>query len=451
MQPLIKPFSDSRLLAPAQLNSSEHAKLPLSLKVILFTLFLPVESSFYVLGLRLTVIRFLFLILTPMLLIKVTRKVSSGSYHFVPSDLFVVLASFWMIYAPSMIDGILGALNHAGPEVLEFCIGYMTTRVLLSRHGQAMSFIDLFCRITAVVALLGLLDSLTNYYVVHGMIGQMTGYNSPIFYWDDAHRLGILRATGPVEHPILFGFICGICLIFAASAPIRWRLFVMISCSLGAIFSFSSAPIQCILMGLALLIYNRMMKGVPFRWLTLIAIGSIAIILAFMISNSPVGFIVSHLIFSPSSGWYRVWTWDRVIYYVSQSPWYGLGFGVQPDDINHSIDSLWLVLAIHYGLPGVVLIALSIIGAAFVPTRSGKRELTSAERRLATTIGIVIFLTIFIAFTVDFWGISWILVSLIMGIGAHLGELGRLRTVSARSAPGFHTARALPRERRSIA
>ena len=90
-----------------------------------------------------------------MLLIWLTRKVSSGSYHFVLSDLFVTLTGFWMIYAPSMIDGLPDALNHAGPDVLEFCIGYMATRVLLSRHGHAISFIDLLCRVTAVVALLG--------------------------------------------------------------------------------------------------------------------------------------------------------------------------------------------------------------------------------------------------------------------------------------------------------
>ena len=31
--------------------------------------------------------------------------------------------------------------------------------------------------------------------------------------------------------------------------------------------------------------------------------------------------------------------------HVSQSPWFGLGYGEMPEDINHSIDSLWLVLA----------------------------------------------------------------------------------------------------------
>jgi hypothetical protein len=361
-----------------------------------------------------------------MLLIRLTRKVSSGSYHFVPSDLFVLLAGFWMISAPSVINSFPEALNHAGPDVLEFCIGYIATRVLLSERGQAMSFIDLLCRIMAVVALVGLLDPLTNYYVVHGIVGQITGYSSPIFNWDDAHRLGLLRATGSIEHPILFGFTCAICLIFAAAAPIRWRLFVVVSCSLGAIFSFSSAPVQCIFIGYALLTYDRMMSGMSFRWIALIGVGTAAIMLAFAISASPVGFIVSHLIFSPESGWYRVWTWDRVIYYVSQSPIFGLGFGALPDDINHSIDSLWLVLAIHYGLPGVALVALSLVGAGLRAPRLS--ALSLGEAKLKTTIGIIIFLTVFISFTVDLWGISWILTALLLGVRAHLIELSCFRS-----------------------
>ncbi len=41
--------------------------MPFVLTLILFTLFLPQELSFYILGLRLTVTRLIFLLLTPVL------------------------------------------------------------------------------------------------------------------------------------------------------------------------------------------------------------------------------------------------------------------------------------------------------------------------------------------------------------------------------------------------
>jgi hypothetical protein len=169
----------------------------------------------------------------------------------------------------------------------------------------------------------------------------------------------------------------------------------------------------------------------PFRWLALIGAGALAIVSAFLISNSPIGFIMSNLIFSSDSGYYRVWTWDRVIYFVSQSPWFGLGYGMLPDDLNHSLDSLWLVLAIRSGVPGAVLGALSLLGAASLPTSGHKIGLTSTETKLGAILGIIIFLTLYMGFSVHLWGPTWILTGLLLGVRAHLGELGHLRPATS--------------------
>src|SRR5436190_1497115 len=70
------------------------AKMPFVLTLIVIGLFIPEELSFYVFGLRLTVIRLIFLLLTPVLLARWTQKVSAGRYRFVMSDFFVVLTGF---------------------------------------------------------------------------------------------------------------------------------------------------------------------------------------------------------------------------------------------------------------------------------------------------------------------------------------------------------------------
>jgi hypothetical protein len=41
-------------------------------------------------------------------------------------------------------------------------------------------------------------------------------------------------------------------------------------------------------------------------------------------------------------------------------------------------------------------------------------------------LSIVIFLAIFGGFTVHFWGSTWILIGLLVGLRAHLGELAAL-------------------------
>lgn len=408
---------------PASISGRASA-LPFMVTAIVVGLFLPEELSFYIFGLRLTVVRLLCLLLAPILIVKGLQKASAGRYRFVLSDLLVLLAGFWLVYGPANVDDPVSALNHAGPTILEFGVAYMATRILLSERGHALALANLLCRAIAVVALVGALDPVTNHRFAHDLAAAIAGPMHSIDSWDDAYRLGLLRATGTIEHPILFGFISTIGILIAASVPVPGRFFVIGACGLGAVLAFSSAPLQVMIIGFILLAYNSMFSRMAGRWLVLVAIGILAVTAAFVISNNPVGFIISNLTFSPESGYYREWTWHMVTLYVSQSPWFGLGFGKLPDEIDHSIDSLWLVLSIQSGYPGAVLVGLSLMGAA--PIGSRGQHLTPTEKKLATIVGIVLFLTLYIAFTVHIWGSGWILTGLLIGLKAHLTELNRL-------------------------
>src|SRR6266851_7143378 len=227
MQTLTRPFTESPLNGvPPRVAARNEAALPLALKLIAITTFLPEELSFYILGLRFTAIRLILIVLTPLLLIRLGQRLAAGRYRFVLSDIFVFLEGFWMIYAPANVVGVGQALNHAGPTALEFCVGYMATRLLLSEHGHALSFAALLCRVIAIVALLALLDPLTNRSLIHYLASQLTGYQKPLVTVD-IYRLGLLRATGPIEHAILFGFACAVGLLIAASIPIRSRSFAI--------------------------------------------------------------------------------------------------------------------------------------------------------------------------------------------------------------------------------
>jgi hypothetical protein len=359
------------------------------------------------------------------------QKVTSGRYRFVASDLFVLLAGFWIIYAPANIIGVGEALNHAGPTALEFCMGYLATRTMLSKHGHALSFVNLLCRIVAFAALLALLDPLTRRSFTHETLGNLTGFRLQEQWTSESdafYRMGLFRADGPIEHPIILAILCSFALLLALSVPVRSRSFVIVASILGATFALSSAATQAIAIGSGLLIYGRMLAGFPFRWFALICIGAAGILCLFFVSDSPASLVFRYLTFDPSTGYYRYMTWNQVIAAVAPSPWYGIGFGPFPDelDITHSLDSLWLVIAIQSGVPGSILIALSMLGAASLPTSGPRVNLTIAESKLGNTLGILIFLLVFLAFTVDYWGTIWILSGLIAGLRAHLGELGRL-------------------------
>jgi len=410
------------------INNTIDNKLPLVLTLTVIGLFIPEELSFYLLGLRLTVVRFLFLLLAPLLLVKTIQKLSSGGYRFVLSDLLVVAIGFWFLYAPANVEDLQSALNHAGPIVLEFCIAYFVPRIMIPDGGAALSFAALLSRTIAVVAWVGLLDTLTSHRFTHDLAAQLTAPMHNVDDWSDAYRMGLFRATGPVEHPILFGFVCAVGLLIAVAIPMRGRRFVILSCCLGTMISLSSAPIQIMVMGLGLLAYDRFLVRFAKRWLALIVAATIAVLITFMINDNPIGFVISHLTFSPESGYYREWTWEAVLAYVSQSPWFGAGFGELPEELNHSIDSLWLVLSIQFGYPAAWLVGFAFVSAGSLFRRGGK--LPPEQARLATAIGIILFLTIDIACTVHLWGCVWILSGVLLGLRARLTELAYLAHVA---------------------
>jgi hypothetical protein len=58
--------------------------------------------------------------------------------------------------------------------------------------------------------------------------------------------------------------------------------------------------------------------------------------------------------------------------------------------------------------------------------RNTSALLTMEETKLGTGLGILIFIIVYVGFTVHFYGNAWILIPLLAGIRAHLGELGRV-------------------------
>lgn len=85
-----------------------------------------------------------------------------------------------------------------------------------------------------------------------------------------------------------------------------------------------------------------------------------------------------------------------------------------------SVDDLWLNLALKYGIPGVVFIALSMISTAI----GSAVNLRQDEAKLARILSIIIVVVILCGFTVDIWEAPWIFVALLLGVRAHLTELG---------------------------
>ena len=407
-------------------DSGERARLPTALTLILLTLFLPEAFSFFVFGLRLTLTRLLFLVLVPVVAVRFAAKINQGNYRFVASDIFVPLSGIWMFLGPAVINGVADTLVHSGPIVLEYLMAYLATRVLLSARGEAIAFVELLCLAIAFVVADALLDTITGHYFTRDVASQLTGYYKA---WNaaDEYRFGFLRAAGPIEHPILLGFICAIGFLISVSVTIRFRRLSIFMCGLGVVIAFSSAPEQALAMGIGLLVYSRMFTDVPNKWLLLSVPPVLGAVVLMESTSSPFGHLFDYLTIDPQTAYFRLYIWNVIGPAVLQSPYFGVVEGSY--DYEGSVDSLWLVLSMLYGIPCAILTGLSMIGSCSLSTSWPRARLSGAETKLGTTLGIIVFLVIFMGFTVHLWGTTWILVGLLVGVRAHLGELGHREAV----------------------
>ena len=423
-QAALDAADDSPAAAPGHAGAAPtlQPRLHWALRLILLTVFLPEGTSFFVASLRLTATRLVLLVIAPVVFARFFGKVCSGQYRFVLSDVLVPMASLWMFIGPSSTYDLGYALQHSGPDVLEFLVTYLSTRVLLTQSGQALRFVDLLCLVTAAVVVDGLLDTASGTYITRELVSAVTGFQK-LWRVADEFRFGLLRAAGPVEHPILFGFLSGIGVILSVVRRAGVGRLPIALCMVGVIISFSSAPQQCVVMGLGLLAYHHLFPSFGRKWQLLIGMGAAAAAVLFMATPTPFGHIFDLLTIDSQTAYFRLYVWNAVGPVILDNPL----FSVLPSDADYggSVDSVWLVLCLNYGMPCSILTGLAMLGCCSLPTDGRRTALLAAESQLGTALGIIMFLTVFIGFTVHFWGSVWILIGLLMGLRAHLGELGR--------------------------
>jgi uncharacterized membrane protein len=97
------------------------------------------------------------------------------------------------------------------------------------------------------------------------------------------------------------------------------------------------------------------------------------------------------------------------------------------EDMPPSIDSLWLVLAIRYGYPAAILLALSMVSTLVaLPIRARRRFPTHRLSMLRMGVGLILLILALMAFTVHYWGTAWVMLAMVMGMLAGLSEAAYL-------------------------
>jgi hypothetical protein len=401
-------------------QSSRHAvrgAYPLAAWLALIGLIVPTEINVNLAGAAFTSGRIgLILLLFPAIF-----TFCRAGRRLLLSDLFSCATGAWMMGAAVYVSGF-GALAAApGGEALEFLASYWIARAFFFGPAALATFIRVLKFLAIFSIILALADFVSGRLIVHDTIAAIVGAKPP----PPDYRLNVVRATSTFDHSILFGAFCSLVaaiLLYWERAASRRALWVGL-CFIGCIMSLSSAALLSFSVVLTLYTYDRSMKQYPWRWgalwIVLVAFFSVM----FLAANAPLGWLISHLTFDPESGYFRIIIWNAALEYITRAPLTGYAFNLLNHDIlDHSVDCVWLLSSLHYGIPMVIFLFLANV-TALLPVRAFKNRVVDSHMALmCTAFTIILMMFTFLGLTVHFWNFMWIFWGLCIGIRTSLRE-----------------------------
>jgi len=352
-----------------------------------------------------------------LLLLPAFGKLFQRGRHFISSELFMLLTCAWMIGSQLPQSGLNAS---AIVEVIELGGGYLVARAYFFRRSELQEFMHVFKILTVVVISLSLLDTVSGTNVITELFipGAWRQY-----------RGGIVRAQSTFEDAEHFGTFCcvaGSLFLYAETTRLRKLLWTGFS-FLGCILALSSGPLLAFLIVVASFFYAESLKRYAWRWKAYQAIVALAVIAIYIFVPKPTSWIVSHLTLDPGTGYFRLYVFDYYYDMIAFKPILGWGFAdvIGDDEFlgKTTLDNVWLVCAVRFGIPMIVLLLMANIGTFY---RSAPRIKGGAADPYINSLGtgftasIICFCVI--GLTVHYWNAIWILWGVCLGVRAAIKE-----------------------------
>jgi MFS family permease len=260
------------------------------------------------------------------------------------------------------------------------------------------------------------------------LLEMITGFNLPKTLADlvmntgiaeKPKRLGLFRAQGPLEHPILLGLVAS--LGFAPAYYMFGKLrggfmFLMMFASL------SSGPLLGAVFQLFLIAWDRVfdfLAGVKWMLLVyLLVLGGFALALASQFDL--LQFVIKNLTYDPRTASGRMVNMIWGTREMFEHPIFGVGVGGydRPWWLLHetSFDNFWLNYGMRYGIPALVLLLAAVIFSMVriaTMTTLSPQESEYRKGYLFALAGVCLVLG-----TVFVWNASSVFVMMYIGAGA---------------------------------
>jgi hypothetical protein len=374
------------------------------------------DIVFYVAGAKFTVGR----LAVAALLFPAVITMARGR-KLLTADVLAVALGSWMLIAAIDVGG-RATISSAGAEGLEFVAGYFAARAFIYGPVALSDFAGALKVVLLVVILMATAEHATGRLIVHEMFASIFHTIPP----DAQFRNGSIRAMATFDHAILFGAFCAFCgMIFLYANPNSFKRALWVGlAAYGCLLSLSSSAVMAIVLAVMIYIFDRAMRRYPWRWSLLWGLAIVPLLGLSAVSQHPLHWIISHLTYDPVSGFFRLMIWDAAFEKIGQSPLVGYGFHLLGNDIlDATVDSVWLVYALRFGLPAVALLILASMAAwRAVPHKPSGHPVIVVMERMSTGFTMVLGMFMFVGLTVHFWNYMWIFWGICIGTRASVRE-----------------------------
>jgi len=242
-------------------------------------------------------------------------------------------------------------------------------------------------------------------------------------------RLGLDRAQGPFEHPILFGVFCGAGValsyyVVGYGRALLRRLAGTAAVGLTSALALSSGPLAAILVQVLLIGWDLLLKPIKARWSLLAAgFGAWWLLVEAVANRSAAEIFIAYFAFSPATAYNRLRIWQFGSASVLDNPVFGIGLNdwVRPYWMSASIDMFWLVPAVRHGLAAGLLLHAAVLLVFLQLTFTRVRDPRLKSYRLGFLICLVGFYVA--GWTVHYWNATYALFMFILGSGVWMMDI----------------------------
>lgn len=390
----------------------------------LISLVLPIQFSIGPLTLMPTRLLLLF-VFVPLM-----ANLFSGKYgKILWIDILFMLHMAWAAIAIGL-NNPEQVIQYTGSTNIEFLGGYMVARAYIRTPAQFQKLIYGLLLLNVALLPFSLVELRTGTAIVPSLIAKVPGLRT-VAQVTYEKRMGLERVQNAFAHPIHYGLFCSMAFTLVLVGLKGYmsdtlRRLGTIAVFAGVFMGLSSGPLLATFLQIGLMAWAWTFRKIQRKWLLLLGLFAFMWVFIDLLSNrGPTKVIMSYATFDAQTAYYRAaindWGWMN----VWDNPIFGLGLRewIRPAYmLTGSVDNFWLVMAMRYGLPGLVFVA---VGYALGLWQVGRRNFTGhpvLERLrfawvvtfacLAFTLVTVhvwtaIYTFVFFAFGAGMWMITW--------------------------------------------